>query len=422
MEVVKMTRKVIILSIILSITLFSIALADATPTYSTFDFQPQDIFRLYYGSTRALSFGGACYVNGNDLGALLFNPAEVMTMPDGNLGISGITANGALEAQYAEATITPRGETSEKTIETFTLVPTDSTVFYPTFAGIKLGSLAIMYSKPYFIPVYRKFETDQSITAPDSYSISYNQFAFYDDFTNFNIYSAVLGLGNKILAGGVRATYFDGPVVRYVRGISSDNKNYWYRKEKVDYDGYTVDVGAMINLFLLKAGIVYKNAVSNINYTKTGEWADTYSGGYYSQDSTETGILINTPYIVGSVGADIGILKAEISAYDLDPKALQEGVISAAGIAVGGEASIGILQTRVGARMPFGKFRDFVNDPNQLAFILFDPEVHLSFGIGASLGPIQADVAFGKNILMQALTDGDLGNYWSINTGFNLLF
>ena len=419
-----MTKKVIILSIVLSIALFSVALAVVAPTHpaTAFDFQPQDIFRLYYGSTRALSFGGACYVNGNDLGALLFNPAEVMTMPDGNLGISGITANGALEAQYAEATITSREATGEKAIETFTLVPTDSIVFYPTFAGIKLGSLAIMYSKPYFIPVYRRFDTDQTITAPDGYSISYNQFAFYDNFSDFNIYSAVLGVGNKILTGGIRASYFNGPRVRYVRGISSDNEDYWYRKESINYNGYTVDAGAMINLFILKAGVVYKNAASNINYTKTGEWADTYDGGYYSQDSTTTGTLINAPYIVGSVGVGTKNLKAEISAYDLDPQALQEGTISAAGIAVGGEASISILQVRVGARMPYGKFMDFVDDPNQVALILSDPGVHLSFGIGASLGPIQADVAFGKNVLMKTLNDGDLGNYWSINTGINFLF
>ncbi len=421
-----MTKRVLILGLISTILIFSLAMATATPTYTQFDFAPQGIFGLYYGSTRALSFGGAYYVNGNDLGALLFNPAQVMTMPKGNIAVSGITANGALEAYPTMATVGTRNTGTENSVDTFTLAPTDSTVFYPTFAGIKLGAIALMYSKPYFIPLYRNFDTPENIVAPDGYSINYDQFASYFDFSNFNIYSAVLGMGNRILAGGIRATYFDGPVVQYLRGVETasdpSNNNYWYRKEKVDYKGYTVDVGAMLNLFLVKAGIVYKNALSNIEWTKSGSWLDTYAGGYYSQDSTSTGTLSNRPYLVGSVGADIGILKAEIAAYDIDPQSLQEGYLTASGIAVGGELNLGIFQVRAGARMPFGRFMDLVNDPNQLAFILYDPTVHMSFGLGVALGPLQADVAFGKNVLMRTLETGELGNYWSIDTGFNLLF
>ena len=395
-----MKKKITILVLVFAILSFSVAMAINAPDYTKFDFQPSDIFGLYYGSTRAMSFGGAYYVNGDDLGALLFNPAEIMTMSKGNLGISGILANGPLEAYYTTATITPRNSTSSESVDTFTLVPTDSAVFYPTFAGIKLGSIAFMYSKPYFIPIYRTFDTTQNIVAPDGYSIDYNQFALYDDFDNFNIYSAVLGMGNRILAGGIRATYFDGPVVRYVRGADGSG-GYWYRKEQVDYNGYTVDAGAILNLFLLKGAIVYKNAISSINYKASGAWADNYSGGYYSADSTSTGLLSNRPFLVGSLGADIGILKAEISAYNLDPQALQEGFLNASGIAVGAQLNVALLQVRVGARMPFGRFLDLVNDPNQLNYILFDPTVHLSFGLGLSLGPLQADVAFGKNLLMK---------------------
>jgi hypothetical protein len=422
MEVVIMTKRTITLVVIFGILSFALSMATVTPDYTKFDFNQNDIFRLYYGSTRAMSFGGAYYVNGDDIGALLFNPAQILTMPKGNLAISGIIANGPLEAIKTTATVTPRGASASETMDTFTLVSTDSAVFYPTFGGVKLGSLALMYSKPYFIPIYRRFTEDASITAPDGWKESYNQFALYDDFSNFNVYSAVFGMGNRILAGGVRATYFSGPIVRYVRGYDSNSDNYWYRKEKVDYNGYTIDAGAILNLFLAKAGIVYKNLASNIEYTKTGAWADTYAGGYYSTDATDSGTLINHPYLVGSLGADIGILKAEISAYNLDPQALQEGVVSASGIAIGAQANLALFQVRMGARMPFGRFIDFVNDPNQLNFMLFDPNVHLSFGVGLALGPLQADVAFGKNILMRAMETGDIGNYWSLNTGFNLLF
>ena len=416
-----MRKKITILMLVFAILSFTVAMATATPDYTKFDFQPNDIFGLYYGSTRAMSFGGAYYVNGDDLGALLFNPAEIMTMSKGNLGISGILANGPLEAYNTTATITPRNSLLSETVDTFTLVPTDSAVFYPTFAGIKLGSIALMYSKPYFIPIYRTFDTTQNIVAPDGYSIDYNQFALYDNFDNFNIYSAVLGMGNRILAGGIRATYFDGPVVRYVRGADS-SEGYWYRKEKVDYNGYTVDVGAILNLFLVKGAIVYKNAISSINYKASGAWADNYSGGYYTTDATSTGLLSNRPFLVGSLGADIGILKAEISAYNIDPQALQEGFVNASGIAMGAQLNLSLLQARVGARMPFGRFLDLINDPNQLNYILFDPSVHLSFGLGLSLGPLQADIAFGKNLLMKTIETGDIGNYWSLNTGFNLLF
>jgi hypothetical protein len=290
--------------VIFSILSFALAMATTTTDYTKFDFNANDIFGLYYGSTRAMSFGGAYYVNGDDLGALLFNPAQILTMPKGNLGVSGIVANGPLEPVNVTTTVTPRGASASETMDTFTLVPTDSAVFYPTFAGIKLGALALMYSKPYFIPIYRKFDTAQNIVAPDGYSINYDQFALYDDFSNFNIYSAVLGMGNRILAGGIRATYFNGPVVRYVRGATTNTTttDYWYRKEKVDYNGYTVDAGAILNLFLVKAGIVYKNLASNIKYAKSGAWADSYSGGYYSKDPTSTGVLSNTPYLVGSLG------------------------------------------------------------------------------------------------------------------------
>lgn len=221
------------------------------------------------GSAKAMGMGGAFTAVADDLGgAVEYNPAGLTQLGHLNVGALAI-ANRATTLNAAGA------KTSKWT-------------FTPTYAGasLKLGPLAVAISKkqPQENPgSYIKYSRMQwgGIYAPDGFPMAYDQVSNKMDTTGLNTYALTAAMKLGRLSVGANYNSIKGDITRVFSGGNSFYTPYgccdrFINTEKVNFDGYTVDAGALLDMGVLRLGAVAKNFKGSVDIKRNQIWQDTF--------------------------------------------------------------------------------------------------------------------------------------------------
>jgi len=331
--------KILFVSIISIMFLFSISFADnsenisepripgAKYTLDIFTFLPW----MSGGSARFIAMGGAGTALANDASSIEYNPAGLAYVR--NINITGLTL----------------GEVNKEVVgwnEDGTPKYEYKFNFTPLYAALALSNLSVAYKKPFIPPliVGRADGGYWTSYAPDTYPMKFDWFSDVTDTSKLNTFS--LGLGQKFgpIALGANLTYIKGDVSRKVDGIwfgsgkfvpgseyeNDPNKtkhtcdSQFHSLDSASIDGFTVDVRGILNLALLKVGLIYRNAYSTINYTRDYMWHDDFVWGqwdawwtYDPAPEVYSGIKLPSFFNVGAA-VDLGMIKLALDLENFD--------------------------------------------------------------------------------------------------------
>jgi hypothetical protein len=162
----------------------------------------------------------------------------------------------------------------------------------PTYAGaaLRIGPLACALSRkqPQSSATYLKFSRIQyNLYAPDGWTMYYDTLSDNLDTKDLNTYvlTAAMKLGR--LSVGANYNSIKGDITRVERGRigsqsaswSTGMNNRFDATEKVNFDGYTMDLGALIDMGILRLGAAAKNFKGSVDITRNIVWQDNFAMG-----------------------------------------------------------------------------------------------------------------------------------------------
>ena len=228
------------------------------------------------GSAKAMGMGGAFTAVADDLGgAVEYNPAGLSYLEHVNVGALAI-ANRATSLSATGA------KTSKWT-------------FTPTYAGgaLKIGPLAVAVSRkqPQENPgAYLKLSRAGwwGIVAPDGFPMNYDTVSDKMDTSGLKTYvlTAAIKLGRLSL--GANYNSIKGDITRVQSGgisaqqatwYTTGQSNRFYTSEKVQFNGYTMDAGALLDMGILRLGASAKNFKGSVDVTRNSYWSDNFVWG-----------------------------------------------------------------------------------------------------------------------------------------------
>ena len=226
------------------------------------------------GSAKAMGMGGAFTAVANDLGgAVEYNPA-------GLTQLSHITVS-ALAIARRNTEINATGKKTSK----WDIVPTQAG------AALRVGPLAVALSRkqPEGSAAYKKFSRVQSgsIRAPDGYPMSYDTYSDTLDTSKLDTIVLTGAIKLSRLSLGANYNRIKGDITRKQRGRISSQEATWYTgsnnrfdtTEKVNFEGYTMDAGALMNMGPLRLGVAAKNFKGNVDLKRNINWQDNFAMG-----------------------------------------------------------------------------------------------------------------------------------------------
>lgn len=220
-----------------------------------------------------MGMGGAFTAVANDLGgAVEYNPAGLSYL--GHVNIA------ALASATRETTIKSDGGKANKWTVT------------PTYAGaaLRIGPLAVALSRkqPQAVSTYQTFSKVRSkITAPDGYPMSYDTLSDNLDTKDLNTYALTAAIKLGRLSLGANYNSIRGDIARTQAGRISSQQASWYTgsnnrfdtTEKVNFDGYTMDAGVLMDMGILRLGAAAKNFKGSVDITRDATWQDNFAVG-----------------------------------------------------------------------------------------------------------------------------------------------
>lgn len=224
------------------------------------------------GSAKAMGMGGAFTAVANDLGgAVEYNPAGLTQL--GHLTVS------ALAIARRNTDINSTGEKTSK----WNIVPTQAG------AALRVGPLAVALSRkqPEGSSTYKKFSRVQygSIRAPDGWPMQYDTFSDTLDTKDLNtmVLTGAIRIGKLSL--GANYNSIKGDIVRKQRGRISSQAAVWYTSpnnrfdatEKINFDGYTMDAGALWDMGAVRIGAAAKNFKGSVDLKRAIVWQDNFA-------------------------------------------------------------------------------------------------------------------------------------------------
>ncbi|MCX7845310.1 MAG: UPF0164 family protein [Dictyoglomaceae bacterium] len=277
------------------------------------------------GSARFIAMGGAGTALANDASSVEYNPAglayvrninlTLLALGEVNKEVVGWNPNGTPKYEYKFS-------------------------FVPLYAALALSNLSVAYKKPFIPPIVAsRSQGTWTSKAPDNWTMVFDYYSDVTDTSKLDTFS--VGTGTKFgpIALGANLTYIKGEVLRKVDGYwfgNGYNENFvhdpntytptslntqFHSKDSANIDGFTVDLGAILNLALLKVGLVYRNAFSNINYTRDYIWYDDFAVGkwwkYDPASEIYSGIKLPSFFNLG-VAVDLGAIKLVLDLDNFD--------------------------------------------------------------------------------------------------------
>lgn len=223
------------------------------------------------GSARAMGMGGAFTAVANDLGgAVEFNPA-------GLTQLDHVTIS-ALAIARRSAGISADGRKTSK----WDIVPTQAG------AALRIGPLAFAVSRkqPENVSTYKNFgkNVQRNLYAPDGWRMVYTMFSDTLDISGLKtmVFTGAIKLSR--LSIGANYNSIKGDITRTQRGrnvlrTGLTSNNYFNATEKVNFDGYTMDAGALMNMGPLRLAVAAKNFKGSVDVKRDITWQDNFDVG-----------------------------------------------------------------------------------------------------------------------------------------------
>lgn len=227
------------------------------------------------GSARAMGMGGAYTAVANDVGgAVEYNPAGLTYLDTFTVGALAI----------ARRTTSLNGTSGKKS----------NWDIIPTYAGaaLKIGrvALAISRKQPEGSSSYQKFSSLQyGIYAPDGYTMYYNTLSDKFDTSGLETYAVTGAIKLSRLSLGSNVNIIKGQIKRTQRGRitygswTPATNSRFDSNETIHFKGYTLDVGALMDMGPLRLGASAKNVLGSVDVWRDMSWNDNFGyGGYWT--------------------------------------------------------------------------------------------------------------------------------------------
>ncbi len=221
------------------------------------------------GSAKAMGMGGAFTAVANDLGgAVEYNPAGLTQLEHVNISALAISRRS-----------TGLNAAGKKTSEW-------DSVLTQAGAAIRLGPLAFAVSRkqPENASTYMTFGRAQhNIYAPDGWTMGYTTYGdmLDTDKLKTTVLTGAIKLGKLSL--GANYNSIKGDITRLQYGVNANNpgaaNNYFHGLEKVTFDGYTMDAGALMNMGAFRLGAAAKNFKGSVDLKRNIVWQDNFDVG-----------------------------------------------------------------------------------------------------------------------------------------------
>ncbi len=339
------------------------------------------------GSAKAVGMGGAFTAVANDLGgAVEYNPAGLTYLKTLNIGTLGIAKR--------SNTIDAQGNKKAK----WTIAP--------TYAGaaLKIGHFALGLSRkqPESTSSYQKFKSLQSnILAPDGYRMTYNTLSDKFDTSGLNTYVVTGAIKISRLSLGTNFNIIKGDIKRTQRGRTFNSNKRFDSTETVSFDGYTVDVGALMDMGPLRLGASARNLKGAVDVVRSISWYDNvgFNGNGVVLNWASTSTKERKEQFPRTYSAGAAILLGKILTVDLDYVVTDGRDANKALGRLGAELAVipGFLFARGGVR---SDFKNLVQDQNQKTMEYF-------VGAGLKLAMLTVDASAS---LIQAKAGADGGD------------
>jgi len=252
------------------------------------------------GSARAMGMGGAFTAVASDLGgAVEYNPA-------GLTQLDHITVS-ALAIARRSTGLDAVGKKTSK----WEIVPTQAG------AALRVGPIAVALSRkqPENTSTFQKYsKVKTNLYAPDGWTMHYDSFSDQLDTSDLKTMVLTGAIRFSRLSLGVNYNSIKGDITRTQRGrVSSTRQVGFYSGqnnrfdlvEKVNFDGYTMDAGALMNMGPLRLAVAAKNFKGSVDVKRSQVWVDNFAMGggnlsWYSPSSREEITKFAPTYTAGA--------------------------------------------------------------------------------------------------------------------------
>lgn len=223
------------------------------------------------GSAKAMGMAGAFTAVANDLGgAVEFNPA-------GLTQLNHVTIS-ALAIARRSTGLNASGKKTSK----WDIVPTQAG------AALRVGPLAFAVSRkqPENVSTFKNYgkKVQRNLYAPDGWRMGYTTFSDTLDTSGLKtiVFTGAIKLSRLSL--GANYNSIKGDIVRQQRGrdatrATATSNSYFNAKETVNFDGYTMDAGALMNMGPLRLGASAKNFKGSVDVKRDISWQDNFDVG-----------------------------------------------------------------------------------------------------------------------------------------------
>ena len=294
-----------------------------------------------------MGMGGAFTAVANDLGgAVEYNPAGLTQVS--HVDISAL----AISRRNTEINSTGK--------------KTSKWEMVPTYAGaaIRLGPLSVALSRkqPESTATYLKFSGVQhNVYAPDGWTMYYDTLSDKLDTSDLKTYVLTGAVKLGKLSLGANYNSISGDITRTQRGRISTQEALWYTghdnrfdtTEAVNFDGYTMDAGVLMDMGVLRLGAAAKNFKGSVDVKRGIIWQDNFAMGpgntwnWVSPSSEETITKFAPTYTAGAA-----LMLGKIFTVDMDYVAIKLEDSKKAQARIGAELAVipGFLFARGGVK------------------------------------------------------------------------